>query len=145
RNSLGPSIFFPSASVPTASIGAPFASVLRHLPTASKFSRAKPAGSITRWHVAQAGLLRCCSSCSRTVFGAFTSLLLSSRVGTFGGGGGGGVSRKVLSTYLPRNTGEVRVATDVIERMLPCPSRPRRFGSGIFTFRNRGPYTPGIP
>jgi len=47
------------------------------------------------------------------------ALLLSSRVGTFGGGGSGGVFRNVVNTYTPRKTGEVLVATAVIERTLP--------------------------
>src|SRR5262245_26562854 len=118
----------------------------RHCPTESKFSSAKPGGSITRWQPEHVGLCRCSSSCSRTVFGADdVSLLLSSNVGTFGGGGGGGVFRNVLKTYTPRKTGEVRVATDVIERMLPWPSNPKRFGSVSFTWRKRSPYTPGMP
>ena len=93
-----------------------------------------------RWQDAQGAFLRCSSSCSRTVFGAVVApLLLSSSVGTSGGGGGGGVLRNVLRTNLPRNTGEVLVATEVSDRMLPCPSRPRRFGSVSFTWRKRSP------
>ena len=95
---------------------------------------------MTRWQAAQGGFFRCSSSCSRTVFGAVVApLVLSSSVGTFGGGGGGGVLRKVLSTNLPRKTGEVLVATEVIDRMLPCPSNPRRLGSVSFTRRKRSP------
>src|SRR5579863_3731810 len=140
RSAAGPLTLVPSASVPDVSSAAPSAPALRHFPTESKFSSAKPTGSITRWQDAQAGLLRCNSNCARTVFGtAAVPLLLSSSVGTFGGGGVGGVLRKVLSTYFPRNTGEVLVATEVIARTLPCPSRPRRFGSAIFTLRKRGP------
>ena len=40
---------------------------MRHLPVASKFSSARPSGSITRWHDVHCGLLRCCSIRSRTV------------------------------------------------------------------------------
>ena len=47
--------------------------------------------------------------------------------------------RKVLSTYLPRYTGDVLVATEVMARMLPCPSRPRRLGSAIFTLPEARP------
>ena len=47
-------------------------------------------------------------------------------VSTPGGGYGGGVPSRFSSTHLPRETGEVRVATDVTVSMLPCPSRPRR-------------------
>src|SRR6516165_3771724 len=130
RSSFGPLTFDPSASTPAVSSGAPSAPVLRHFPTESKFSSANPGGSITRWHPAQTALLRCNSNCARTVFGTFAAaLLLSSSVGTFGGAGGGGVLRNVLSTYFPRKTGEVLVATEVMDRTLPCPSRPRRLGS----------------
>ena len=140
RSATGPSTFEPSASTPPVSIGAPSASVSRHCPTELKFSSAKPGGSMTRWQDAHAGLLRCSSSCSRTVFGVVAApLLLSSSVGTFGSGGGGGVFRNVVRTNLPRKTGEVRVATDVSDRMLPWPSRPRRFGSVSFTWRKREP------
>src|ERR1700674_499395 len=112
----------------------------RQFPTESKFSSAKPGGSITRWQPAQGWFVRCSSNCARTVFGtAPAPLLLSSSDGTFGGGGEGGVLRKVLSTYFPRNTGEVLVATEVIARMLPCPSSPRRVGSVSITRRNCGP------
>ncbi len=140
RSATGPLTCDPSASVPATSSGAPSAPVSRHCPTELKFSSAKPAGSITRWQPAQGWFLRCNSNCARTVFAAVDApLLLSSSEGTFGGGGGGGVFRKVLSTYFPRKTGEVLVATEVIARMLPCPSRPRRLGSVSFTLRNCGP------
>src|ERR1700690_1220079 len=134
RSAAGPLTFDPSASVPEVSRGTPSGPALRQFPTESKFSSANPTGSITRWQDAQAGFFRCNSNCSRTVFGtAAPPLLLSSSVGTFGGGGVGGVLRKVLSTYFPRNTGDVLVATEVIARMLPCPSRPRGLGSASFT------------
>src|SRR6266567_1233663 len=108
--------------------------------TCDPSASANPGGSITRWQPAQGWFFRCNSSCARTVFAAAgASLLLSSSVGTFGGAGGGGVLRKVVSTYFPRNTGEVLVATEVIDRTLPCPSRPRRLGSVSFTLRKRGP------
>ena len=55
---------------------------------------------------------------------AFTE---SSSAGTFGGGGGGGVPSSTSITHLPRSTGEVRSATEVSVRMLPWPSRPRRY------------------
>ena len=42
------------------------------------------------------------------------------------GGGGGADDSRFSSTHLPRSTGEVRVAYDVIVRMLPWPSRPPR-------------------
>ena len=51
-------------STPEASIGLP-ASRSRHLPTASKFSIAKPIGSMRAWQLAQAGLARCWIIASR--------------------------------------------------------------------------------
>ena len=67
-------------------------SLTRHLPVASKFSSARPSGSITRWHDVHAGLLRCCSMRSRTDSARPDSAVpfVSSSAGTFGGGGGGG-------------------------------------------------------
>src|SRR2546427_4223467 len=130
RSSTGPLILEPSASTPLPSIFAPLGMAARHCPTESKFSSAKPGGSMTRWHDAQAGLLRCSSSCSRTDFGADSvPLMLSSSVGTFGGGGSGRVFRNVRSTYAPRETGEVRVARAEGDRILPCPSEPERVGT----------------
>jgi hypothetical protein len=96
-----------------------------------------------RWQDAQVGFWRWRSNCSRTVFGA-PCLLLSSSVGTFGTGGGGGVLKNVVRTYLPRKTGEVRVATDVSDSTLPWPRRPNRFASVSFTWRKREPYTFGM-
>src|SRR5688572_25428935 len=123
RNAIGPSTFVPSASTPPVSIGEPSGIVSRHCPTGLNFSRAKPGGSMTRWHDAHVGELRCSSSWALTVFGAVVApLALSSSVGTFGSGGGGGVFRNVLRMNLPRYTGEVLVATDVSERRLPWPS-----------------------
>ena len=54
----------------------------------------------------------------------------SGSAGTFGGGGGGGVPSSTSITYLPRCTGEVRIAVDVSVRMLPWPSSPKRLWIG---------------
>jgi hypothetical protein len=70
---------------------------------------------------------------------------LSARSGTTAGGGSGGVFSRFEMMYLPRSTGEVRLATDVIDSRLAWPSRPRRFGSVTGTRRKREPYTPGMP
>ena len=59
---------------------------------------------------------------------AFTE---SSSAGTLGGGGGGGEASSTSITHLPRCTGEVRSATEVSVRMLPWPSRPRRYGGSV--------------
>ena len=47
---------------------------------------------------------------------------LSRFVSTPGGGTGAGVPSRFSRIHLPRVTGEVRVATDVTVRMLPCPA-----------------------
>ena len=56
--------------------------------------------------MAQAGVLRCLSSCWRMVTAPRMS---GSTAGTFGGGGAGGVPRMRSSTHAPRTTGEVVV------------------------------------
>ena len=40
-------------------------SLMRQAPVTSKFSSARPSGSITRWHELHAGFVRCCSMRSR--------------------------------------------------------------------------------
>ena len=83
--------------------------VSRHLPTASKFSIAKPIGSIRAWQLAHAGLARCCGHrvAHRQRLARRAPSVFSA--GTFGGGGGGGDDSRFSSTHLPRSTGEVRV------------------------------------
>src|SRR5260370_13937915 len=88
RRLTGPSSFAPSNILPAASTRKPL-SLVRHAPTASKFSRAKPMGSISLWQDEQAGLLRCSSKRSRTDKGLAVSWA-SFNAGTFGSGGGGG-------------------------------------------------------
>ena len=51
-----PSTLVPSTSTPVASMGLS-PSCVRHAPTASKFSIARPIGSKILWHDAQAGLV----------------------------------------------------------------------------------------
>ena len=41
-------------------------SFTRHMPTPSKFSSAKPSGSMIAWQLAQVGFFRCSSSRART-------------------------------------------------------------------------------
>jgi hypothetical protein len=130
--------FVPSGNVPAASMGRPSGVLSRHTPAESKFSNANPTGSMFRWHDAHTGFARCVSTCCRVVC-ALPGVALLSSVGTFGGGCGGGVFRSTASTYLPRIVGDVRLATAVRPRTLPSPSKPRRFGSGICTRRNRVP------
>jgi hypothetical protein len=69
---------------------------------------------------------------------------VSSSAGTLGGGGGGGDPRRTSITHLPRITGDVRSATDVSTRMLPCPRMPRR-DAGSPTRRNSLPVTLSMP
>ena len=47
----------------------------------------------------------------------------------FGGGFGGGVPMRTSRTYLPRATGEVRFASDVIVNTPAFPNMPKRIGS----------------
>src|SRR4051794_13121655 len=102
----------PSTSTPVASIGSP-PYVVRHAPTASKFSSASPIGSKILWHDAHTALARCASIVCR-IDGAFTlpveSAGFSLIAGTFGGGSGGLTPRNVCRNHLPRVTGEVRAA-----------------------------------
>ena len=59
----------------------------RQRPTASKFSSAKPTGSIVLWQLAHTGFVRCWLRRSRIGRPAATDV--SSSTGTFAGGGGG--------------------------------------------------------
>src|SRR3989442_8367729 len=120
--------------VPDASMEMPPA-LVRQAPVASRFSSAKARGSICEWHVAQVGFFRCSSSRSRPEAG-WPPAPVSGRLGTLGGGGGGGAPRRVSSTHLPRNTGEVRLGYDVTVRRLPWPSRPPRC-SGVLNVTRR--------
>ena len=112
----------------------------------SKCSRPKPSGSIIAWQVAQIAFSRCCAIRSRIdgIRAAYTPVFSGSG-GTFGGGSGGGVPSRLSRIHLPRNTGEVRTGCDVIVRMLPWPSRPRRFSSVSVTRRKWLPLMPGMP
>ena len=106
RTPSTPSTVVPSGRVLDTSTGRPFSSA-RHRPTASKFSMAKPIGSILTWHEAQAGLARCICIASFIDNGCPDRSVL--RDGTSAGGGGGGDASRFSSTYLPRNTADVRV------------------------------------
>src|SRR5215469_8588338 len=107
------------------------ASVVLHTPIASKFSRAKPVGSITPWHWLQVALLRCCSSRARTVFGG-SPVFCDRSVAVSGGGGEGGVPISLSSTHAPRNTGDVRSPYDVRISTAALPSRPQRAESAFW-------------
>ena len=109
-------------------------STVRHCPSASKFSRLKPSGSMRAWQLAQVGLARCRSSISRTDTGV-PAVLSSSVVFTSGGGGGTGAARMLSSSHLPRIVGDVRVGYDVTASTLALPSRPQRFSSASGTRR----------
>ena len=106
-------------------MGAP-ASLSRHFPTASKFSIAKPIGSISAWQLAHTGDARCLTVASLIVSLLPGSSLSVLSAGTFGGGGGGGAASRFSSTHFPRTTGDVLAAYEVTVRMLPCPSSPPR-------------------
>src|SRR4051794_5492542 len=87
---------------------------------------ANPIGSIRAWQLAHAGCCRCCTIASRKESSSPDLLFSVLNEGTFGGGGGGGEANRFSSTYLPRNTGDVRVEYEVSVRTLPCPSSPPR-------------------
>src|SRR6478609_9540041 len=102
----------------------PPSSLVRHLPTASKFSSARPSGSITEWQVEQVEGDRCSDRRARSVVAFLPLSSLSFSAGTFGGGAGGGVPMMVSRMYLPRFTGDVRFDSDVTVRKLPWPRMP---------------------
>src|SRR5271169_2825374 len=99
RNSAGPLNLEPSGSTPVASIGAVASlrtqvtagvlSASRQRPTASKFSKAKPAGSMILWQPAQAGLERCSAMRSRIEITLPPTRLSSFNGGILAGGGAG--------------------------------------------------------
>src|SRR5262245_47660088 len=104
--------------------------LVRHFPSASKFSSAKPMGSMILWHPAHGGFFRCAVICSRNVRILPGPPEESSSGGTLGGGSGGGVPRMFSSTHTPRFTGELlKFCVHVTERKLPFPSSPRRASS----------------
>ena len=76
---------------------------------ASKFSSAKPSGSITPWQALHDGLARCCSMMARTD-SAFSPSLFSLNASTSGGGAAGGVPSRFSRIHAPRITGAVRLA-----------------------------------
>ena len=106
-------------------------SLMRHAPTTSKFSSARPSGSITLWHDAHAGFLRCSSMRSRTDsdLPPRRRLRLLERRARPAAAAAAAMPSSTSIIHLPRSTGDVRSATDVSIRMLPWPSRPRRFSS----------------
>src|SRR5262249_24092393 len=104
--------------------------------SASKFSIAKPIGSIRAWQPAQGGLARCWIMASRMERVVPFSAPSVFSAGTTAGGGGGGDESRFSSTHFPRTTGEVRVAYAVIANKLPCQSTPPRgLSGGKVTFR----------
>src|SRR5207253_1371725 len=106
RTPSTPSTFVPSASALDTSSGRPFSSA-RHRPSAPKVSSATPPGSILAGHPAHAGQARRPGIAS-FIDSGFPACSVSSD-GTSGGGGGGGEASRFSSTYLPRNTADVRV------------------------------------
>jgi hypothetical protein len=111
---------------------------------ASKFSMARPIGSITPWHWLQPGFERWLSSLARSVFGV-SPLGVDKSVSTSGGGGVGGVPISLSMTHAPRSTGDVRSPYDVRNSMAPLPSTPHRRASSSVTRRNCGPSTDLMP
>src|SRR5436309_16055372 len=101
----GPSSLAPSNNSPRGSIRKP-PSLIRHAPTASKFSSDNPIGSINLWQDAQGSFVRCSSSRCRTDNILASPLVaFSLSAGTFGGGGGGGGPGSAPLRFLPQQTG----------------------------------------
>src|SRR2546426_2102931 len=106
RRPEGPFTCWPSYNSMDASMGTPPSppSLVRQLPSAEKFSSAKPIGSKSLWQLAQGSFLRCNVCFSRTVKIFPGSPVVSSSGGTFGGGSGGGVpdrkSTRLNSSHL---------------------------------------------
>src|SRR5579862_4549141 len=98
---MGPSSLLPSNIFPEGSILKPL-SLVRHTPSASKFSSEKPIGSIIEWQDLHGSLVRCCCIRSRTERALATWPVRCSEFsgsgGTLGGGGGGGVPSKTCIT-----------------------------------------------
>ena len=136
----------PVARRPATSIVCP-ASASRQVPSAVKFSNARPSGSIRSWHELHSLFARCTASISLN-FGSrpLNPLIASSSAGTSGGGGGGGVPRMFSKTNSPRFTGDVRVGFDVTASTAPCVSTPPRvLLAGNRTSRISSPVTSGRP
>jgi len=57
----------------------------------------------------------------------------------FGGGSGGGLPSRFSRIHAPRVTGDVRFATEVTSRKLPCPNSPLRARLGTVTRRKSVP------
>src|SRR5690606_7067864 len=79
-------------------------SMVRYVPMESKFSNAKPIGSISWWHPEHAGSAECAVKRARALVpdSAGGSVTFAS-----GGGGGGGWHSIFSRTNLPRRTGDV--------------------------------------
>ena len=101
-------------------------------PTASKPSNEKPMASILMWQLAQSGLDRWCSICSRKDMPS--TCPSAARPSTPGGAGGGGASSKLVNTHFPRLTGLVRVGLLVAINIEACRRKPSD-SSGVRTRR----------
>ena len=117
---------------------------------ASKFSSANPSGSITLWQPAQAGFVRCCfhALAQRRWLCPDSALVLSA--GTLGGGGGRRSAQNIgQNPFAALHRAKSGSAYEVTVRMLPCPSRPRRFVVGqrhaAETGRRRSVRNPVMP
>ena len=79
-------------------------------------------------------------------FGLIGTLIgLVAMLAGLGGGGGGGAPRRTSMTHLPRSTGEVRPAWEVMVSTLACPRMPLRRSSVYWTLRRCDPVTPSTP
>ena len=118
------SIFLSSLRLPVA-LSIRIVSRCRKRPIASKLSRPKPMGSISRWHDAQSWLASCSVIRWRRVSGR--SAFASARfVSTFGGGGGTCWHSNCSRMKIPRCVGEVSVGPALAARKDASPNRPER-------------------
>ena len=98
-------------------------SASRQPPITSKFSSAKPGGSIRAWHDAQLASDRCLASCWRIDVAPRVS---GSNAGMSAGGGSGGSPSNRLMTHAPRSTGDEKVPLAVTLSTLAWVSTPPR-------------------
>ena len=101
--------------------------VSRYRPIASKCSKPKPIGSISRWHDAHVGFSTCSTiNCRRPLAGFRSTSGSGSVVMTPGGGGGTCWQSSRSRMKMPRAVGDVSVGPAVEARNVPCPRMPAR-------------------
>ena len=111
RSSTGPSNFSPEGSAPLASMAEPSDSLSRQRPVQSKFSSAKPIGSIRLWHAEQAGFYAVtrisCFMPTASFARSRNWLRFTARAAARSGAAGNRRPEQFSSTQAPRSTGLV--------------------------------------